>query len=123
MSITRYLCAVLKRNYDSIAWFYDGLSRLVFGNALIKAKLFLLDSIPSNSRLLIVGGGTGWVLEEIAKKHPSGLHITSIDASAKMVALARKRNAGANQVTFITSTIEDATLVATFDVVLTPFPL
>ena len=54
-------------NYDNSAWFYDGLSRVVYGNALISSQVYLLQFIPSNATILIVGGGTGRLLEEIAK--------------------------------------------------------
>ncbi len=111
----------MKRNYDSIAWFYDRLSRLVYGRALVRAQQFLVKEIPANSRTLIVGGGTGWVLEEIAKVHSSGLSITYVDSSPKMIALARKRNAGDNKVTFIANTIEVVGAAEIYDVVLTPF--
>ncbi len=111
----------LKRNYDSIAWFYDRLSRLVYGQTLVKAQQFLVKDIPTDSRVLIVGGGTGWVLEEIAKIHSTGLTITYIDASPKMIAIARKRNLGDNSITFIAATIEAIDTTEVYDVVLTPF--
>ena len=111
----------LKRNYDTAAWFYDGLSRLVFGRTLVDAQSFLIDAIPARSSVLIAGGGTGWILEEIAKKQPAGLHITYVDASSKMMALAKRHSCGNNTITFITSQVEDAGLAGVFDVVLTPF--
>jgi ubiquinone/menaquinone biosynthesis C-methylase UbiE len=108
-------------NYDNSASFYDKLSRLVFGKALVNAQTWLLPLIPENAKVLIVGGGTGWILEEITKLHPGGLSITYIEISAKMMALSRKRNTGANQVEFINKAVEDAGLTADFDVVITPF--
>jgi len=116
-----YFLGTMKRNYDSIAWFYDRLSRLFFGNALVNAQLFLLQAIPAGARILIVGGGTGWILEEITKLHPSGLTITYVDASEKMIALSRKRNMGNNRVTFIAAPIETASMDGPYDVALTPF--
>lgn len=112
----------LKRSYDSIASFYDRLARLVYGKALINAQLYLLNAIPAGARVLIVGGGTGWVLEEIARIHSSGLTIDYIDASKKMIALAEKRNAGNNKVAFLTAQIQDVKLgQEQYDVALTPF--
>jgi ubiquinone/menaquinone biosynthesis C-methylase UbiE len=108
-------------NYDSVAWFYDRLSRLVFGRALINAQAYLLHAIPANANILIAGGGTGWILDEITMLHPSGLTITYIDASAGMIALSRKRNVGNNKVIFITAQVEDTQLDDNFDIVLTPF--
>ena len=108
-------------NYNNSAWFYDRLSRLVYGDALIRAQVYLLQYIPSNSSLLIVGGGTGWILEEIAKIHPSGLQITYVEIAPKMMALSKKRNAGNNRVVFINEAIENVPLVPYFDMVITPF--
>ncbi len=112
---------VLKRSYDTIAFFYDRLARMAYGRALVNAQLYLLNSIPAGALILIAGGGTGWVLEEIAKIHPSGLTIDYVDASGKMIALAEKRNTGANKVTFITDPIQDVQFgQKEYDVVLTP---
>ncbi len=112
---------VLKNNYDNIAWFYDRLSRSIFGNAQINAQLYLLHAIPPHTSIVIVGGGTGWILEEITRIHPSGLTITYIDASSKMMALAKKRNIGENKVTFIVSPVEEVVFDSKYDVALTPF--
>ncbi len=108
-------------NYDNSASFYDRLSRLFFGKALINAQVYLLPHIPQNSTILIVGGGTGWILEEISKIHPSGLSITYVEVSANMMALSRKRNIGGNNVIYINQAVEQAHLVQVFDVVITPF--
>jgi ubiquinone/menaquinone biosynthesis C-methylase UbiE len=82
----------LPSNYDNSAWFYDRLSRIILGKALIRAQTTFLPylSLP-NSKVLIAGGGTGWILEEIAKVHPSGLHITYVELSEKMMALCTKK--------------------------------
>jgi ubiquinone/menaquinone biosynthesis C-methylase UbiE len=111
----------MSANYNNSAWFYDQLSRLVYGSALVNAQLFLLDFIPAGSKILIVGGGTGWILEEITRLHPEGLNITYVEIAPKMMALSKKRNAGGNKVAFINSAIEDVALSADFDVVVTPF--
>jgi len=108
-------------NYNNSAWFYDRLSRLVYGKALINAQVYLLQYIGAGSNLLIVGGGTGWILDEITRLHPSGLQITYVEISANMTDLSRKRNTGNNQVTFINLPIEDADIQTKFDVVFTPF--
>jgi ubiquinone/menaquinone biosynthesis C-methylase UbiE len=108
-------------NYNNAAWFYDGLSRLVYGHALIRAQVYLLGFIPKNTKVLVVGGGTGWILEEIAKIHPSGLQITYVEVSAKMISRAKSRTTTGNRVTFINNAIENIRLPADFDVVLTPF--
>ncbi|MBB3054907.1 class I SAM-dependent methyltransferase [Mucilaginibacter gotjawali] len=108
-------------NYNNSAWFYDGVSRLVYGKALIKAQVYLLRFIPPNSNVLIVGGGTGWILEEIVKIHPSGLQCTYVEVAPKMMARSKKRDTGNNQVVFINKAIEDIPFLPGFDIVVTPF--
>lgn len=111
-------------NYNAVAWFYDGLSSLVFGSSIKKAQIDLLPLIPNNSKVIIVGGGTGWILEEITKFHPSGLEITYVDSSSKMIERSKQRNYAFNKVRFIEASIEDYLLPDTdhlYDVILTPF--
>lgn len=108
-------------NYDNAAWFYDRLSRLIYGKSLINAQLYLLTYIPANSNILIAGGGTGWILEEITRLHPSGLSITYVELSEKMMTLSRKRNTGDNQVTYINKAVQDVELPNNFDVIITAF--
>ncbi len=111
----------VRYNYDTIAFVYDRVARLVFGHTLIDAQQYLVEAIPPGARVLIAGGGTGWILETIAAHHPAGLHITYIDASEKMIALARKRKAGGNEVAFIAADIQQAQLADGYDVVFTAF--
>ncbi len=108
-------------NYDASAWFYDKLSQVVYGKALIQSQVFLLNCIPENSNILIVGGGTGWILEEINAIHPSGLKITYVEISANMMALSRKRNIGDNEVIYINEAIENHTINQRYDVVISGF--
>lgn len=108
-------------NYNKSAWFYDGLSQLVYGRALINAQIYLLQFVPANSAVLIVGGGTGWILEELTKIHPAGLQITYVEVAADMMAHSKQRNVGGNDVVFINDAIENTTINTEFDVVITPF--
>ena len=107
--------------YSNVAWFYDSLSRVVYGKVLIKAQVYLLPLIPPKSSILIVGGGTGWILEQIACLHSSGLTITYVEVSEKMMTLSRKRNTGNNKVIYITQPIEQVIDLPNFDVIITPF--
>lgn len=108
-------------NYDNTARFYDPLSRLVFGRAQVNAQIYLLQLIKAQSRVLIVGGGTGWILEEISELHPTGLTIAYVEVSGPMMDLSKKRNCGNNTVEFIQQPIEEVNLVQPFDVVITSF--
>jgi ubiquinone/menaquinone biosynthesis C-methylase UbiE len=108
-------------NYDRTAGFYDFLSRAVFFRAQVDAQTAQLKYIPAQSKVLIVGGGTGWILEELAKEHPEGLQITFVEISANMIAQAKKRSSGANQVRYIHSSIETYADDEMYDVVQTAF--
>jgi ubiquinone/menaquinone biosynthesis C-methylase UbiE len=111
----------MSANYNNSAWFYDRFSRLVYGRALINAQVYLLRFISPGSAVLIVGGGTGWILEKLTRIHTGGLKITYVEVAAEMMRLSKKRKTGNNQVTFINDAIENVTLKADFDVVITPF--
>lgn len=110
-------------NYDNSAWFYDRLQRMVYGKTLIKAQTRFLDHIPAGAKILIAGGGTGLLLEEIARIYPSGLEITYVELSANMMTKARQRFVAQNHVHFINMAVEDADLSSNFDVIITPFLL
>ena len=107
-------------NYDKIAGHYDTLSRLVFFKSQVNAQINQLRYIQENSHVLIVGGGTGWILEELSKTY-KGLKIVYVEISAKMIALSQKRSYKNNQVEFVNIGIEDFKTDVVFDVILTPF--
>lgn len=108
-------------NYDNAAAFYDALSRMVFGKAIVRAQTFLLPFIPVNASVLIAGGGTGWILEEIARVQPNGLNITYVELSANMIALAKKRHCGNNHIELICGPVESLPPTRRYDAVITPF--
>jgi ubiquinone/menaquinone biosynthesis C-methylase UbiE len=108
-------------NYDNTASFYDFLSRLVFFKSQVNAQVVQLKYIPPGSRILIAGGGTGWILEELSKIHKQGLEISFVEISEKMLAKARERDFANNKVEFIHSGIESFTPEVHFDVVQTAF--
>ncbi|WP_342645796.1 class I SAM-dependent methyltransferase [Mucilaginibacter sp. CSA2-8R] len=111
----------MSANYDNASWFYERLSKLVFGNAQVNAQEYFLKLIPTGSSILIIGGGTGQILESIAKLYPSELHITYVEISANMMALSRKRNTAENDVVYITQDIGSLSLTQKFDVIITAF--
>lgn len=111
----------MKNNYDRIARYYDRLSRLVFFKSQLNAQIHQLRYLPAKGRILIVGGGTGWILEEIAKVVPEGLHLVYVEISAKMMALSKERSVGGNTIDFINLGIEDFSTDQSFDVICTPF--
>ncbi|WP_324671707.1 class I SAM-dependent methyltransferase [Hymenobacter sp. GOD-10R] len=112
--------------FDRIAGFYDLLASLVFGQALRLAQQAALADLPPGApRILIMGGGTGWVLGEVLRRSPQA-QVLYVEASPAMLrksqtTLQRTAPRHQAQVEFRLGT--EASLVAheTFDVIVTFF--
>jgi ubiquinone/menaquinone biosynthesis C-methylase UbiE len=111
----------LTNNYNYIARCYDLLSRTVYGNAIANAQKDLIEQIKPNSSILIVGGGTGWILEELTEIYDEGLEIEYVEMSKEMIALSEKRNTGQNKISFVCKSIEEYFPDKKFDYILTAF--
>ena len=112
---------MIKRSYDVVANVYDSLAKIFIGNSLRESQKYFLKKIPANASVLIAGGGTGWILEEITRVHPQGLCIDYVDISAKMITKARNRFTGNNEVHFVQQSILDFANNTKYDVIITPF--
>ncbi|MXV16317.1 class I SAM-dependent methyltransferase [Hufsiella ginkgonis] len=108
-------------NYDTPAWFYDPLSALVFWGAQRRAQNAFIHLVPPGSKVLIAGGGTGKILEELVRIHPGTLSVTYVEKSGKMLSKARKRDHGDHQVQFVHAGIEDFAPTEPFDCLFTAF--
>ncbi len=73
-------------NFNFIAPAYDGLVRVVFGSKLWKTQKTHLHLIRPDDQVLIVGGGTGRILDWI----PS-CEVTYLELSLGMIKRARRR--------------------------------
>lgn len=117
----------MQNNFNFIAPFYDALAQLIFGKSLKNSQTWLLPFIPGNAKVLIIGGGTGWILEELLNKTQTA-GIVYLEASEKMLALSKnryaksKKNKAAN-VEFRLRTEAALKPEETFDVVFTGFLL
>lgn len=113
----------MRNNYDNVARYYDFLSRMVFRTAQQDAQTALLPFIKESNKVLIAGGGTGWILEEMAKICPPGLQIHYVEISANMIAIAKEKKYQPHEVTFINMAVEEfgSELTDAFDVIITPF--
>ncbi len=81
----------LPTGFDAVAWCYDVLAGLVFGPALKKAQRAALAGLPAGApRVLVLGGGTGWVLTEVLRLRPQAT-VLYLEASTRMLARARAR--------------------------------
>jgi tRNA (cmo5U34)-methyltransferase len=105
--------------YDLIAPFYDDGVGLLFGKGIFDAQIHFLSIIPDRSRILILGGGSGWLLVELFKRVSNPV-VCYIDASEKMIELSKaKMN---EQVEFICGTEENIPN-RKFDYIITNFYL
>ena len=74
--------------FNRIAFLYDFLVQLVFGNCVRRAQLEFLGSLPGGT-ILIIGGGTGWIAEPLLRR--PGITIHYLEASDKMLERSRRR--------------------------------
>jgi ubiquinone/menaquinone biosynthesis C-methylase UbiE len=103
-------------NYNRIASFYDFLSFIFFGNKLIISQSRFFKFIKEGDKVLILGGGTGKLLESI----PAKCHITFIDSSAKMLEQARLRKTK-SKVVFYQLRFEEYVAEEKFDHCICPY--
>jgi ubiquinone/menaquinone biosynthesis C-methylase UbiE len=114
--------------YDRVAWCYDVLAGLVFGPALRNAQRAALEGLPAGApHVLILGGGTGWVLTEVLRRRPAAT-VLYLEASPRMLArsrarLARECPAATAQVEFRHGTQDALQPDESFDAVITFFVL
>jgi len=107
--------------FDKIAFVYDRLAQLVYGKSIIDAQKYFLGKIPGHSKILILGGGTGWILQEIFKLN-SNVEIYYIEASSKMISLAKEK-INNEQIHFVHGTEDNIPQQIQFNVVVTNFYL
>jgi len=80
-------------DFGPVASFYDALAGLVFGGALRQAqRAALAAGLPTSPapRLLVLGGGAGWILTEIWRQRPQA-QVLYLELSAAMLARTRAR--------------------------------
>ncbi|TGE16801.1 class I SAM-dependent methyltransferase [Hymenobacter elongatus] len=112
--------------FDRVAAFYDQLAQLVFGDALRRTQQAALAGLPGGRpRVLIIGGGTGWVLAEVLRQQPDA-RVLYLEASAVMLAksretLLREAPSRAGQVEFRLGTEDALQPTESFDAIVTFF--
>lgn len=105
--------------FDRLAPFYDKLTRFVFGKSMIEAQTVFFDRVQSKDRVLILGGGTGWILVELLKQRPD-CEVWYVDSSMRMIAMAKEKCGIHANVHFIVGT-EQQLPVIKFDLVIMNF--
>lgn len=108
--------------FDTIAPLYDALATLVFGSSIRNAQLCYLSEVPNGGRVLVLGGGTGWLLAELLKVNPAG-EIWYVEASSRMISIARSNISNMPQanVHFIHGTLEQLPLYVRYDAIIANF--
>lgn len=112
-------------NFNRVAPVYDRLAHLVFGQTLERAQLALLDRLPDGGQWLLVGGGTGWLLEQVLNRCQP-ISILYLEASERMLDLTQQRlanHAQRDKVAYRLGTEADLTDTDRFDIIVTPFVL
>ncbi len=104
--------------FDRLAPFYDWLTQMVYGSAIRKSQIRFLRAIPPDCKVLILGGGTGWILPELFLLRPD-CEVWYIDSSEKMLDIAQRRNTG-DRIHFMLGTTADIP-AERFDVIMTFF--
>lgn len=105
--------------FDRLAPIYDPLARILYGKSIVQAQTCFLQLIPPFSKVLILGGGTGWLLAELLHLHPK-CEVWYIESSVIMLSMAMKKNRGTSQVHFILGTEKDIPTIG-FDIVISHF--
>ena len=80
----------LAKGYDQLSWGYDLLARVMIGKSVQKSQRYGLPFLKDSRKVLILGGGTGWILPDLAKINPT-LEIDYIEVSPKMIHRAQSR--------------------------------
>lgn len=102
-------------DFDGIARYYDRLKKLTFGNRLDAATRYYLHEIEPNSKVLIIGGGTGEILMYL----PPDLSLTYVEKSSSMIRIASQKRASG--IDFIQLDFKDFETEADYDYVICPF--
>lgn len=108
--------------FDRLAFCYDALARIVFGKQIVAAQRCFLDTIPDGSNVLILGGGTGWLLAEVCRRKPD-CKVWYIEASQRMIALSKEKIMSDANIYFIHGTEQSIPPRIQVDVVITNFYL
>lgn len=87
-------------NFDRVAAWYRWLEWVSFGPMLQRCRLALLDGVRDARRILILGEGDGRFLERLRQVNPAA-EIVVIDASRRMIELAKRRCPPGANVQFI----------------------
>ena len=113
----------MAEGFDRVAGFYDRMMRAVFGKSIVHAQTHFLPLIPPQAqKILIIGGGTGWIIQEVLKINPKA-QIIFIEISPKMIQQAQKKISSeqVTQVNFIHGDENKIKDFAPYDIIISNF--
>jgi ubiquinone/menaquinone biosynthesis C-methylase UbiE len=76
--------------FDLLAPHYTWMEKFLAGPRLQRCRTAWIDELAGTRRLLVAGVGHGPALAAVLRRHP-GLHVTCVDSSVRMLAVARLR--------------------------------
>ena len=80
----------ISRGFDLLANWYDWLVQLVFGKEVYLSQIKWLGQIPEGARVLIIGGGSGWILSEVLQRTVR-TKVDYLELSPRMLELTRQQ--------------------------------
>ena len=107
-------------SFDSLAPFYRTLEKLVFGNALERARTAFVRELSGCGSALIAGEGDGRFVAELLAANPD-IRVTCVEQSEKMIQQAHRRIPASDRVVFIHGEIEQAPIERAYDAIVTNF--
>lgn len=111
----------MKSGFDMLAPYYDRLAAIVFGQTLKNAQTRFFPLLSSASNILVIGGGTGWILTALQKVISKDATIWYIEASAGMLQQAQSAVLQNHKIHFVLGTEKAIPASVKFDVVITHF--
>jgi tRNA (cmo5U34)-methyltransferase len=108
--------------FDKIASVYDAMVKLVYGRSIYNSQINFISELPQKGNVLILGGGTGWILDEISRIAP-GLTIWYIEASEVMLRKSKERAKDTLYIHFIHGTEKNLPEEISYDAIITNFYL
>jgi tRNA (cmo5U34)-methyltransferase len=112
----------IRKGFNRLAPAYDLLAGLFFGGRLLRSQTHFLPELKKCRSALILGGGTGAILQEMAKLGIAERY-TYVDISDRMIGKAEKRMKGkGHHIEFIRGSYT-AIPAQAFDLIVTPYVL
>jgi tRNA (cmo5U34)-methyltransferase len=105
--------------FNKVAVVYDWLASIFIGRSIRDAQRFFLNEVADAKQILILGGGTGWILRDIRAINKTS-SVFYVEASSEMIKRATRCDKG-SQTVFLHGTESDVDVTFKFDIVITNF--